>query len=166
LSRTLKKRELNAVAKRVSAGEAISAISTEMALEEDTLRRQVAALKWKERSEAESKNECSSVTKTQQNAFINLGLFPDEVYQRIADGIRFPDKLNFEGVGDQVIAAPVPDFKTRLEYMKEWGKMTGAYPSEVQGGINNSKNVFINIESLRGRGAAVAVSEYMKALKG
>ena len=95
--------------------------------------------------------------------FNRIGLRETEVFIRISEGMRFPTRIRFEGKGEDMIATPEPDHKLRLEYIKEYNKMTGRYPSEDE--IEKHLHVHVDPDDVRGKGAIGASNAYENVLK-
>jgi len=106
-----------------------------------------------------------SLTGAARNAdiFNRIGVRDTEVFVRISEGMRFPTRLKFEGAGENVIATPVPDYKMRLEYIKEYNKVTGKYPDEEE--VGRHLHVHVNPDEVRSKGAICASNAYDQVLK-
>ena len=70
--------------------------------------------------------------------FTKIGMPLDRVIECIAGGIEEPQRVVFEGKGDQMIATPEPDYPTRLKYIQEYNKMTGSYAPEKSIALNRT----------------------------
>jgi len=70
--------------------------------------------------------------------FVKRGMPRERIVELVVKGMIEPDMIKFEGKGDQMMATPVPDWKTRKDYIQEANKMTGGYAAEkkeITGGI-------------------------------
>ena len=139
-------------------GESLEEVARRQHQDEHTLVRAMA-------KSLEERPMDPSLTGASRNMdiFNRIGVRETEVFIRISEGMRFPTRLQFEGAGENVIATPVPDHKLRLEYIKEYNKMTGRYPSEDE--IEKHLHVHVDPDDVRGKGAIGASNAYENVLK-
>ena len=74
--------------------------------------------------------------------FAKAGMPKERLIDKVVEGISTPDELIFEGPKGEQICTPVPDYKTRLQYIKEANAMQGNYPEK------NSKDAGIHVDKL------------------
>jgi len=139
-------------------GESLEEVARRQHQDEHTLVRAMA-------KSLEERPMDASLTGASRNLdiFNRIGVRETEVFIRISEGMRFPTRLRFEGAGENVIATPEPDYKMRLEYIKEYNKITGRYPEEEEAGKH--LHVHVNPDEVRGRGAVGASNAYDQVLK-
>jgi hypothetical protein len=105
-----------------------------------------------------------SVAGANAETFLALGLKDREIFIHLMEGMRLPTRIRFEGHGDQMIATPEPDYKTRLLYMQEILKLTGKYPAEQV--ESKSLNILVNPEDVKGKSAAAVTDAYLRSTGG
>jgi len=99
--------------------------------------------------------------------FIEKELLPDEVFGYIKDGMENATEVVFEGKGENMLATPVPDYKTRLKYIQEYMKLTGHYPDpeEVKNIlIQNNNNFSISSRDMDEVDPKKVTADYMELL--
>jgi len=99
--------------------------------------------------------------------FIEKELLPDEVFGYIKDGMQNATEVVFEGKGENMLATPVPDYKTRLKYIQEYMKLTGHYPDpeEVKNIlIQNNNNFSISSRDMDEVDPKKVTADYMELL--
>jgi len=78
------------------------------------------------------------VAETTIEAFTRLGLPPDKVVDLIIEGMRATRQVT--GVEEGL-----PDWQTRIAYIREYLKMTGGYAPEKRENLNSSVSLHLEM---------------------
>jgi hypothetical protein len=111
------------------AGEyTFSELSGRYGISEAAIKRQSMRKQWKMDKPRIRKEIEKEIEGTTVEILARLGMPKERRIRLLIEGVEKADKLLFEGRGENMLATPAPDYRTRLAYLQEIHKMTGEYP--------------------------------------
>lgn len=100
-------------------------LSTKYKMPQSTVSQKINAQNWTKGATIEKL--AGTIAERNMEYFARAGIAKQDAIDLIVEGMTKPEVVKFEGKGDNMLATSVPDYKTRLEFFKEYNKMVGNY---------------------------------------
>jgi len=101
-----------------------------------------------------------NIAEQNRKRFIRAGITPQRAIELITEGMSKPEKVVFEGKGENMLATTQPDYALRLNYLQEYNKLCSNYGSPEK----EEKHLHLHLDSekVEKMDAIEAIKEYQK----
>ena len=106
----------------------------------------------------------ASIAEKNRASLVKAGVTDEIAMKLLARGMLEPIVVVFEGKGEAMQANTVPDYKTRLEYLKERNKLVKAYPETVEKDGDKHVHFHMDAEKLKNKSADDVISDYQRLI--
>ena len=124
-----------------------------------TISSKICREKWSKGKDIEKLSGSIAVRNLER--FARAGMARQDAINLVVEGMTKPESLIFEGKGENMLATPVPDYKTRLQYLQEYNKMVGNYaPMEKE--VDKHLHFHVTERQLKEMTASEVINSYQQ----